>query len=321
MLRGGSLLGSRVLIASAPGSLFIAGEYTIVVGGAALVTAVDRYVRVVGGTGETYATEGASFDLRLPRAVCAELGVDEDVLVGLRADVSALVGGGKKYGLSSSAASVVSLCRALRPELPSTELVDVASAAHRRFQGGKGSNADVQVAVRGFTQVLTTNAPTLPEKRFSAPADRRVAFPQGLRAVPVFLDQPASTVSFLKAFIAGLEREEPRATLDALHAATLRVIDAFDADQVPKALEALASADDALGALGDALGAPIWVDRHRALKDACGDEFVAKVSGAGGGDISIVFGEVNAPWEALLSRLPSGVTPLDIRLDAPPEAG
>jgi mevalonate kinase len=163
---------------SAPGKLFLFGEYGVLAGGWSVVAAVGR--RVIARRREEpsgYEALGADLDdaSALPRAVLAEISASSTNPVSvdqLATDIRQLfVESGEKLGLGSSAASTVALSAACLVEsnLVESNLVESnlvksnggidlqgrrriferAFAAHRRLQGGRGSCADVAASVFG----------------------------------------------------------------------------------------------------------------------------------------------------------------------------
>ncbi|TDP76006.1 hypothetical protein [Bradymonas sediminis] len=162
-----------MLKTSAPGKLFLFGEYGVIRGGWCVVAAVDR--RVVASRSEAasgYELEGADFDnpLALPEAVVGEAVPAEfaarapkDVgVANLAADVRAVydVETGQKLGLGSSAASAVALSAAFLLEdgegAPAKiafkereAIFDHAFRAHRTLQKGRGSCADIAASTFG----------------------------------------------------------------------------------------------------------------------------------------------------------------------------
>ena len=136
---------------SAPGKLFLIGEYAVLHGGTAVVAAVDRraVARFVPGAQpatpliaeavNVLAAYARERDLRLP---------DGAPLV----DSSALSQDGQKLGLGSSAAALVAAMGALWDVLgqaDGTLPLELAVKAHRQAQGGRGSGGDVAAALRG----------------------------------------------------------------------------------------------------------------------------------------------------------------------------
>lgn len=171
---------TNMLRASAPGKLFLFGEYGVIRGGWCVVTAVDRRVEASCRPDATgYKSMGADFDdpLALPRAVVAQnrparcaSNVSQNIdVANLSADVRALydVETGQKLGLGSSAASAVALSAAyLLQNGPLADhsvadsaitraereaIFEHAFAAHRALQKGRGSCADIAASAFGTT--------------------------------------------------------------------------------------------------------------------------------------------------------------------------
>lgn len=164
-----------MLKTSAPGKLFLFGEYGVIRGGWCVVAAVDR--RVVASRREApagYEVCGADFEdpLALPEAVVAqgppagfERSEGDDVgVANLGADVRALydLQTGQKLGLGSSAASAVALSAAflLKDSLDASAEISAGEReaifehafwAHRALQKGRGSCADIAASTFGRT--------------------------------------------------------------------------------------------------------------------------------------------------------------------------
>ncbi len=174
-------MSAPIVRASAPGKLFLFGEYGVLATGTCVVTAVGRRVFAERRDETTgYEALGASLDdaTALPEAVLAELPHAHRrgcTLGQLSTDIRQLYTNptssedSAKLGLGSSAASVVALCAAclLGASAPDSgpgrkgkwvmgdelrgELFERAFAAHRRLQGGRGSGADVAASSFGGT--------------------------------------------------------------------------------------------------------------------------------------------------------------------------
>src|SRR5690554_2343567 len=79
----------------------------------------------------------------------------------------------------------------------------------------------------------------------------------------------------------------------------------------------IASADGLMDELGALTGAQIITDRHRAIRSAA-ERYgaVAKPSGAGGGDFSLLVGTRDAQWDKIEHALPAGCTMVDVQPDS-----
>jgi phosphomevalonate kinase len=105
------------------------------------------------------------------------------------------------------------------------------------------------------------------------------------------------------------------ALADAADAAVASINDAS------RFLGAVSQAEAALDDLGRAAAAPIITEAHRALaRAAAAAGLVTKPSGAGGGDLSLVFGPSDAALDAFTARLASApphpsLAPIPLRPD------
>ncbi|GAA3738219.1 hypothetical protein GCM10022239_12300 [Leifsonia bigeumensis] len=341
------------MTATAPGKLFLLGEYAVLHGAPALLLAVDRRAAVtatVGGGGSPgwrltarelgieallLGDDGAlptnlAPETREPlalfdavrREVAAhleKLDVSPDAGVDIHIDTSPFQQDGHKLGLGSSAAVAAALTAALAAALASVlsrsrgvdlardELFALADAAHRRAQGGSGSGGDVAASVYGDRILYTRDQPPV-----------HVAWPDGLDLFAVVTGTGSSTVD-LVARVADYGRRDPeghRRDLDALAelAATTKTA-------LENAGSFLTLADDyfrALETLGLHSGADIVTDRHRELRAlAAASGAVFKTTGAGGGDLGLVFAKLEATDElqSAFAHAGAAVIPIPTSLD------
>lgn len=338
----------------APGKLMLTGEYVVLEGAPALVAAVNRGVWLRCAplpTPTTPATttarlrysmdgqalaawrddlswaEGDPSAAALPAAIlraCADASALSDRFTrgwAWAADTDAMCAAHlparPKLGLGSSAASAAALTwAALGAPDDRTQTLALALAAHRAFQSGRGSGADVAASVLGgvlrftLSDLRDLNAPTC-------------ALVQDL-ATPwraVWTGQPASTTQLLGR-VEALRAAQPatyRARIDALGRAAEAA--AASVAQPARFLDAVAQAEAALDDLGRAADAPIVTDAHRALARAAAAEgFYTKPSGAGGGDLSLVFSASEAALDEFCARLAASpphpqLAPMPLALD------
>ena len=299
-------------VVSAPGKLFLVGEYAVLEGAPAVVAAIDRRV-----TGRHVAGAAASSPL-----IAEAVRVVRDHLGGRlpdgapQLDSSPLLVGDRKLGLGSSAAAaaaaVGAMLSAAGEDLRSSYRLafKLAYLAHRAAQGGRGSGADVAAAVFGGLI------------RYARPpaADPIVGT---IAALPVELvvfstGSPSPTVDHLRA-VERLATREP--SLHATRMSGLRMA----AETFVGACEAgdaggLIAAADAAGAELDALGRdadfPIVIPAlgfaARLARDLGG---AAKPSGAGGGDVGVGFFPDAESAAAFRTRVPPlGVEILSIKM-------
>lgn len=326
---------------SAPGKLFLFGEYGVLTGGWSVLAAVGRRVSATRrASPKGYALRGAEVDdaRALPDAVVAS-GAKDISTDHLQSDVSALFDtvSGEKLGLGSSAASAVALSAACSLEADSpavgparrAAIFERAFSAHRELQGGRGSGADIASSSFGGVIAYRLRGPVAPFSACPAaslePTLRTDAveltagfdLPDGVRVEPLWLGSPARSTSFVRRC-----EQAHAARPDAVDAALCRTseiaeraIDALGAGSAGAVIAAADEADRALDALGELIEAPIVTDAHRALRRHARDVHIAvKPSGAGGGDFSLAFGPHDAPWESFLQTLPAGIRHLPLEL-------
>lgn len=314
---------STAIETSAPGKLFLIGEYAVLDGAPALLTAVDRRARV-------RLTPAADGDWQLSaanlgiRAMCLgpdgaipgyagpelrqKLRVFDAVLRTVNArlptplpaqhvaiDTADFARDGHKLGLGSSAAVAAALTcalgRAAGQYWSQAELTQRAIDAHRAAQNGAGSGGDVAVAVYGGL---------IAYRRDQSPV--ALDWPHSLVGMAVVTGDGASTPD-LVARVRALADDQPAAYKRAMGALTEL------ADRVQQSLvngsDFLRLADDyfrALGFLDGHAGAGIISDRHHELHAlAAQHHAVFKSSGAGGGDVGLLFVERGANETAVRS--------------------
>lgn len=322
---------------TAPGKLFLLGEYAVLHGAPALLMAVDRRASVTAAASSGWrltarelgigvlpldesgalpadldaVTRGrlALFDA-VRREVAVHLG-EPDAALDIVIDTAPFLQDGHKLGLGSSAAVAAAVTAALArvrgAELTPDELFALADSAHRVVQGGSGSGGDVAASIYGGRILYSRGEPPV-----------RVGWPEGLELFAVVTGTGSSTVG-LVAHVADYGLRDPeghRRDLDALAglAATARVV-LGDADAF------LALADDyfrALETLDRHSDAGIVTDRHRELRAlAAASGAVFKTTGAGGGDLGLVFAKLESTDElqSAFAHAGAAVIPVPTSLD------
>ena len=233
---------------SAPGKLFLLGEYAVLSGAPALLTPVPQQAQVQLTTGDktclltsetkSMATADALASLPLLKHVVETLreqGLINEALaapldegqLGITLDTSAFFHQDKKHqgvklGLGSSAALTAALVKALAPPRSSTRantrantststLTNAAIDCHLAFQQGVGSGADVALAMTG--------APILFRKSVSEKGGSQtitpVTLPPDLFMLFIWSGTPASTRQHLQA-AASYQQQQPQAWADAM---------------------------------------------------------------------------------------------------------
>ncbi len=310
---------------SVPGKLFLLGEYAVLAGGPALVTSIDRHITVTPRSDdEGYQLNGASFPdaLRLPVLVQQVLRQEEGIEVKanrLTVDVSDFFHDGTKLGLGSSAASTVAIIASTAPHLSAQRRFELAWEVHRRFQGGVGSGADIAASTFGGTLAFHLHslsetfeslnlpgltAPGNPVVTDVATIDPHLKIPEELRIDAVWTGESAQSVSFVKGLEQALERETraTEATLKSIASRARVGVHALRTGNVERFIEAIRKGDRAMERLGELTGLPIITDVHRRIRAlAHTTHSVAKPSGAGGGDFTILVGPADAPISRVIA--------------------
>ncbi len=282
---------------SAPGKAFLIGEYGALHGFSALVTAID--VRAHAGHAKSPIRDESAVVRCVRDAVAEHLGLESRAALGPApvVDTRRFSLGLRKLGLGSSAA--VAACVAAyhlqraKPELSLTGLretaLSIAFHGHRAAQGGRGSGADVVSSTLGGTIRFASIDAVTP-----------VRHPKWLHIGFVDAGKPASTTSFVKAVEA--RRLEDRATIDRVIAHFGHCSDQFQAAFRPLAGdetaagqytaidEAVSAHNSGLRRLQKLIDRPIMTDSiERIIAFAARFGLAAKPSGAGGGDLVVVF--------------------------------
>lgn len=299
---------------SAPGKLYLLGEYAVLEGAPALLTAVDRRVTV------TFAESESGWSLTAPElsiqrlalgahaALPEELDGDTRRQLALFHEVRSATGtlatderafhivigssqffqGGHKLGLGSSAAVAVALTAAFAASkgvtLAPAELFALAASAHSASQGGKGSGGDIAASVYGGLILYTPG---------SVPAP--VVWPVELELFAVITGDGSSTVDLVSR-VSHFATRQPAAHRQDLH--RLAVLAGRTEKALATADTFLALADEyfrGIEVLDAHAQAGIVTKRHRELrKIATASGAVFKTSGAGGGDLGLVFAKLDS---------------------------
>lgn len=322
-----------VVRVSAPGKLFLLGEYAVLEGAPALLTAVDRRATVTAtasGSWRLTARELGIEALELGPAGALPVGLEASVRYALALfdsvrrsvtaaaaaplggpldiviDTSALHHDGHKLGLGSSAAVATALTAALAKvgelDLTGDALFALAASAHHAAQSGSGSGGDIAASTYGGLLLYTPGEPPTP-----------ATWPSGLELFAVLTGTGSSTVDLVARVAAYRDRdpEGHRRDLGALSALAAGTHDALaNADTF------LALADEyfhALESLGAHADAGIVTERHRELRPlAAASGAVFKPTGAGGGDLGLVFAKLGATDElqSAFARAGAAVIPV-----------
>lgn len=300
----------------APGKAMLFGEYAVLASAPALVCAVDRYVTVTP-TRDARRRSDSPFVREALAARGAHLAASHksDPLPGLDIDSAPLYAagaGGRKLGLGSSAA-VVAAVFGPHEDLAPVELWRICQEAHSRAQGRRGSGADLAAAIAGGI-LRFTPAPDAT----SAPSIEPVALAPDLAVTLVDTGAAASTADRL-AQLDLLRRHDPArasAVLDPL-VALAREVAAAATSSGGIEFAAVQQWNEHLRRLESAIGMPILTPALDAVIDAAiAAGGAGKPSGAGGGDLAVLFTprDATARLRAELAR--RGFAPLDVAIGA-----
>ena len=300
---------------SAPGKLFLGGEYAVLHGAQAVVTAVDRraVAMPVRRAGRPSPVLRAVFD----HVTCflEARGSEPVKLEPIKVRSPDFQIGRKKIGLGSSAAVCASACGTLF-ELAGLEIaahrhqvLDIAQAAHRAAQGGRGSGADVAASVLGGTLIFNTSG-----KIQQINVD-------GIQIVVVWSGRAASTKRLIEK-VEVFSKTDPLghgACFDELNQLASELAQAYGGGDPLEIIAATGRYGESMGRLGSACGAPIVTPEHELMANIAADlGGAAKPSGAGGGDVAVaVFEDADSTKKFRNRCVRHNLVPLDLVLGAP----
>lgn len=297
-------------VASAPGKVMVAGEYAVLSGASALVLAVDarataRLASADGTDRSPPTAAGSPAVSSLPPEVLLTKAEAERSLgippMELTIDTSALREGARKLGLGSSAAGAVAAAAAVFAAAG----IDPAQARERIFRAAlaghhavapHGSGADVAAAAHGGLLAFRREGDTVEV------ASRTM--PGSVRTLLAWTGTPVRT-SDLVDRVRALASRDARAHASAIGAirdAASALDRAIGEDDASAIFEATREHHDAMRLLGEQADTPIVTPALAALAEvARAFGGASKPSGAGGGDVALVF-VPNGTDEAALGR-------------------
>lgn len=267
----------------APGKAMLIGEYAVLEGEPAVVAAVSVYAKAVLGDGPP-SSPFIEAAIREARQEIAELGRCVDGASVPQVDTSAFAQGGRKLGVGSSAAATVAAVGALfdaagfdiGDEQIRGRAYAAAKRAHDAAQGSAGSGADLWAAVHGKLRVL-------------GPYDTSVES----KPLPVRLRFVATSTSVSTGKLLARYREVHQAAQPAiakLGIAARGFLMAWQRGDVAAVLAAVEGANSGYAHLGEVLEAKLLTDEHLRIAEVARKlGGAAKPSGAGGGDLAVVF--------------------------------
>lgn len=273
----------------AAGKLFLIGEYAVLEGEPAGVTAVDRYAIMAKEAQEAEAGLIEAVAMEAARALGERF---DEAARALAVDTSAFFGEEGKLGLGSSAATAalaagVALSLAgvdIETETGKRQAWHIAKAGHDAFFSVQGSGADIAAAIYGGMirfQRPDKNAPPIIEPWRM----------EGLHFGFVRTKTPASTAGFLQA-VEKFKARSPQVyqeTIENMGFAAEQFLKRKKADET-MTMMFVGQYNQYMDVLGQYAQAPIvnmQMDRVIELAHEFGG--AAKPSGAGGGDAIVAF--------------------------------
>jgi phosphomevalonate kinase len=295
--------------ASAPGKALLCGEYAVLEGAPAVVAAVDRRVTVAWTEDSTPMPPEVEATLALAQAAVGRVGRS------LSLDASDLHQDQIKLGLGSSAAAATAAAGAVfathgyNLDEPTTlQRVFVCAFDGHASIAPQGSGVDVAASTFGGCLRFARNGDEIETRALRLPSELRIR---------LLWTGHAARTSELLGKVHELRRNDAgryRACMERLAELAARFTAAFEAGNAPEVIAEAASYSNAMGALGDAAGAPILDARlGRAAELAGRFSGSAKPCGAGGGDVAIAyFADPDAAKGFELACREEGLHPIDV---------
>lgn len=209
---------------------------------------------------------------------------------------------GVKYGLGSSAAACVALCKMIMLQHSvddSAVLLDISQKSHHEFSCGLGSGADIAASCYGIPILFERHADTV-----HVSAVKNHPFLDEILVIATKRAQ--NTREFVKKFVAA-QQSHARIVDDFCSTSRRYCVAMMTATTAHAFIHAMDALYQALFRFGRDVDLAIVTEEHRALHDlATRHAGSAKPSGAGGGDIAIVYVPPNnrASFLAALALMP-----------------
>ncbi len=299
------------LTVSAPGKILLGGEYAVLVGAEAVVTAVNR--RAVARYCSSCPKDTSAIVQSVMQTTDTYLrrrGATMNPNTWVTVQSAGFRLGKLKLGLGSSAAVAAAAVGAVFEAggLPIAtcreEILAVAQAAHRSAQKGKGSGADVASAVMGGTILYAMSGPPEPVSL------------TGLHLAVVFSGRSVSTEEMIGHITAFQKRDAEgyAKRMAELTASAADLASAYRNGLPREVIRASSAYAESMDRLGRAARVSIVTKEHRCamtLAEKLGG--AAKPSGAGGGAIAVaLFDTEEALSEFRIQCIRHELIPLDI---------
>ena len=340
--------------ASAPGKMIILGEYAVLYGAPALVHTVDKRaeVNVHPLSGNEFLVSSPSlrvdpqpfvltksgsvrfnphlhtvirnrllFFKKIFEQILSALKIDNPgtgLSIELKTDAFYSQQFRSKLGFGSSAALTVALAnamaRAYNVTVDAKSLFRIALDAHRAAQGNLGSGIDI--AASAYGGILNYTMAAHSEKQ---EAPKKVSSWEALPMAVVWSGSSASTSKMVKS-VAQLETDNPslhRMLIDTLTKISIDGAQAYAEQYLDGFMYSVNAFYSALQKLGEESSTSIISAAHARLAElAFQESCVYKPSGAGGGDIGLLFAASKDKLETVSKKVEqNGYKIVDVKLD------
>ncbi|MCF7802901.1 MAG: hypothetical protein K9N46_07465 [Candidatus Marinimicrobia bacterium] len=307
-----------------PGKMILLGEYAVLDGAPALVTAVDKYAKVSIQEAENGHWSVSAPTLHISRVgfstdagrISFEAGIDSEHRIQLQffkkavetsfADLEGTLppanirldtddfyaNDGRKYGFGGSAALTVALVSALavysgaKPLPSENSLFSRAYRSHSEAQGKFGSGIDIATSIYGGIIEYTRAEPA------NKTAPISMDLPENFYILPVWTGKSASTSRILKRLENyRVERaKDYRRIFKNLNAISRDGCRAFHHQDIQRFFTDVDKFYHSMERLGELIDIPVVSAEHKAIYHLVRDTGgYYKPSGAGNGDIGIAF--------------------------------
>ncbi len=281
---------------SAPGKLMVMGEYAVLQGATALVMAVDRRL-VVRFTADS--DQGIDRSPHDPDRSAESSTISPEIALALslgdmhaepqkwttELDSRALHDlQGRKLGLGSSSAKAVASAAFVRQTTVAEQVFALALKAHRAVSP-QGSGADVAASTYGGLIAFSAH------EGDTLPTVEQVTLPSALRWRAYFSGRSASTAELI-AHVSSYSKRDRHGhahLMRAVQNASATFLQACFSSDAGGCLEAVREHHEVMVALSTGAKTAIVDEPLKAFTAALPASAAVKPSGAGGGDVSLVF--------------------------------
>ena len=270
------------------------GEYAVLAGSRAMVSSVNRYATVQWSS----RPKKSSLVLSSVADACDNSKYKDHITVDTRNFYRA---DGQKLGIGSSAAVAVGTSVFLRQQRDSLAL-ESALQGHRTASNGIGSGVDLASVFHGGVIAASVQPSAI---------ERLSSFFEDLHLAVFYLEKSAST----KSMVARCQRSEQWHSLTNEMSSVSSVgIEAYKNRQSGDFMQSVQEYGNLMRSLGKAANVPIYTAQMERLSH-CVERHggVSKPSGAGGGDVALVFSKSAESFDTIAHE--TGLEKLDLQLD------